>query len=69
MQFAFPAMPMGCMPVLEIDGHRIDQSIAICRFLANEVGLAGKTNMENFVIDSIVNNISDLMKSELAFEL
>lgn len=56
-------MPMGQIPVLEIDGKQIHQSIAICRYLANKVNLAGNDDFENYEIDSIVDTINDFRQS------
>ena len=44
--FIFKATPCGQIPVLNYNGVEISQSMAIARFLANEFGLAGKTNLE-----------------------
>lgn len=57
-------MPLGQMPVLEIDGKRIHQSMAICRFLSKKVGLAGSTDFENYEIDSVVYTIDELRQSK-----
>lgn len=54
-----PTMPMGQMPVLEIDGRRIHQSISMCRFLARRVGLAGDNDWENLIIDTAVDTVND----------
>nr|BAN20506.1 glutathionetransferase [Riptortus pedestris] len=53
--------PFGKVPVLQIDGQKFHQSAAICRYLAIEAGLAGKTLLENFEIDQIVGDIDDLI--------
>ncbi|KAG5668487.1 hypothetical protein PVAND_016426 [Polypedilum vanderplanki] len=53
-------MPMGQMPILECDGKRFFQSVAICRFLAKKVGLAGSNELENLEIDSIADTVVDL---------
>lgn len=53
------------MPVLEIDGKVIHQSISICRYLAKKVGLDGKTDFENFEIDSVVDSVNDFRLSKL----
>ena len=48
-------MPCGQLPVLNYNGVEISQSMAIARFLANEFGLAGKTNLEKARADMIVD--------------
>lgn len=57
-------MPMGQMPVLEIDGKKIHQSISICRYLSKQVGLAGTNDFENFEIDSVVDTCNDFRSSK-----
>nr|BAN20703.1 glutathionetransferase [Riptortus pedestris] len=57
--------PFGKVPTLEINGKIFHQSDAICRFLANEAGLSGKTPEENLLIDQIVGAIGDL-KGEIS---
>nr|ACP27598.1 glutathione S-transferase [Chironomus tentans] len=53
-------MPFGQMPVLEIDGKKIVQSSAICRYLAKQVGLAGDNDFESMQIDSVLDSFNDL---------
>ncbi|CRL08049.1 CLUMA_CG020869, isoform B [Clunio marinus] len=55
-----PLMPLGQGPVLEVDGKKLHQSTAICRFLATKMGLAGSNEMENYEIDSAVETVNDL---------
>ncbi|XP_058795323.1 glutathione S-transferase-like [Phymastichus coffea] len=55
-----PTMPFNQLPVLEVDGKRVNQSTAICRYLAKQFGLAGKDDWENLEIDAIIDTISDL---------
>lgn len=57
-------MPFGQTPVLEVDGKRIHQSTAICRYLAKQFGLAGKDDWENLEIDAAVDTVHDLRMSE-----
>lgn len=57
-------MPLGQMPVLEVDGHRVHQSIAIERYLGKRFGLAGANDWENLQIDSVVDTINDLRQSK-----
>lgn len=58
------AMPFGQVPVLEVDGKKINQSFAICRYLAKQYNLAGKNDWEALEIDVTVDNIKDLLTSE-----
>lgn len=58
-------MPLGQMPVLEVDGQRVHQSVAISRYLAKRVGLAGANDWENLQIDSAVDTVNDLRQSNL----
>ncbi|XP_017777598.1 PREDICTED: glutathione S-transferase-like [Nicrophorus vespilloides] len=53
-------MPFGIVPVLEIDGRRVDQSNAIARYLANKYGLAGKDEWEAMQCDALVDALGDL---------
>lgn len=57
-------MPLGQMPVLEVDGKKMPQSLAICRYLGKKFGIAGKNDMEDYEIDSVVYFINDFRTSE-----
>lgn len=54
------SMPLKQMPVLDIDGERVYQSVAISRYLGNKFGLAGKDAWENLQIDIVVDTFTDL---------
>jgi len=54
-------MPFGQMPVLEVDGKMLAQSGAICRYLANQHGLAGKDDFQKALVDQYAANIDDLL--------
>nr|AEB91975.1 glutathione S-transferase sigma 3 [Locusta migratoria] len=54
------SMPFGQVPVLEIDGKKICQTIAICRYLAKQVGLAGDNDWENLQIDMAADTVTDI---------
>ncbi|XP_077276038.1 glutathione S-transferase-like [Temnothorax americanus] len=58
-----PTMPFGKVPVLEVDGKRIHQSVAIGRYVAKQCSLAGKNDLESLEIDSIVDTVYDLKAS------
>jgi len=55
-----PTTPWGTLPVFEVDGHPIGQSMTIARFAAREAGLAGKNSVEQALIDSVVDTTTDL---------
>jgi len=48
------------LPLLEVDGKTIGQSMAIARFVAKEGGLYGKNSVEQALIDSVVDVVTDL---------
>lgn len=55
-----PEMPFGQVPVLEIDGKKVNQSTAISRHLAKQFGLTGKNEWEALETDIAVDTIHDL---------
>lgn len=57
------AMPMGQMPVLEVDGKRVHQSLAMCRYIAKQIGVAGKDAFEDLQIDALVDTINEFRLS------
>lgn len=62
-------MPFGQVPILEIDGKVIHQSMAITRYLAKLVKLVGKDDMEALEIDSVVDTVNDLRASKYCVNL
>ncbi|KAL3852773.1 hypothetical protein ACJMK2_016389 [Sinanodonta woodiana] len=59
-------MPQKQLPVLEIDGKtQLCQSMAIVRYLAREFKMYGKSSMEAFYIDEIVETVTDLSQSSV----
>ena len=57
---------MGQMPVLEVDGKRAHQHLAITRYLAKVVGLVGADAWEDLEIDTVVDTINDFRLSEFS---
>jgi len=53
-------MPLGQMPVLEIDGIKLPQSMTIARFLARQFHLAGKDNLEQAKVEAVADTATDL---------
>ncbi|XP_045165951.2 glutathione S-transferase 3-like isoform X1 [Mercenaria mercenaria] len=58
-------MPQKVLPVLEVDGKQLSQSLTICRYLAREFGLCGKTNWEQAQVEQVVDTMDDL-RAEVA---
>lgn len=56
-----PEMPLGQMPVLEVDGFKLPQSMTIARFLARQFHLAGRDNLEQAKVESVADTTSDLL--------
>jgi len=56
-----PTMPWGQLPCLTWNGERLCQSMSICRFLAREIGVAGRNSMEMAQVDEL------LMSSKMPF--
>jgi glutathione S-transferase len=54
-------MPLGQVPVLEVDGVKLPQSFSIARFLAKQFNLAGKDNFEQAKVDAVVDTMNDLV--------
>ncbi|KAI1712082.1 glutathione S-transferase 1 [Ditylenchus destructor] len=54
-----PKCPQGKLPVLEVDGEMIGQSLAISRYLAKKHGLAGKDEWEQAKIDELADFTRD----------
>lgn len=56
-------MPFGHLPVIERNGKKAAQSIAIARYVAKKVKLTGANDWEDLEIDSIVDTLSDIKES------
>ena len=55
-----PGTPFGSTPVLYWDGEELGQSMAIARFVARKVGLAGKCDLEMAQADMVVCHMEDI---------
>ncbi|CAG9860277.1 unnamed protein product [Phyllotreta striolata] len=58
-----PNMPIGTIPVLEIDGKPFWQTTPLCKYVANSLKLDGKDGLENLSIDCVVDTLWDLLSS------
>jgi len=55
-----PTFKFNQLPVLEVDGKSMHQSVAIGRYLANKFNLAGKTEFDHQQCDAYVDGVQDL---------
>ncbi len=58
-----PETPLGHIPILEVDGVKLPQSLAIARFLGKQFNLAGKDNFEQAKVDAVGDTINDLIST------
>ncbi|XP_032666452.1 glutathione S-transferase-like [Odontomachus brunneus] len=56
-------MPMGQVPVLEIDGKKYNQSRAISRYLAKKFNLYGSNEIEALEIDATIDSMEDMRQA------
>ncbi|VDI50957.1 Hypothetical predicted protein, partial [Mytilus galloprovincialis] len=57
--------PSGQVPVLTHGDKQIPQSMAIARYLARDLDLYGKNNMEKTMCDVVLECINDVIKETL----
>ncbi|KAF8363340.1 hypothetical protein PRIPAC_90263 [Pristionchus pacificus] len=55
--------PFGTLPVLEVDGVQIGQTLAIVRYVAREFGLAGPDNLTAALADALADQFVDFLQS------
>ena len=65
----FPALTLGQLPVLEVDGKTIGQSMTIARFLARRYNLAGKNDLEEAEADMLVDSMTDTLEGKRSLGL
>ncbi|XP_059143179.1 glutathione S-transferase 3-like [Physella acuta] len=58
-----PNTPFGQMPVLEVDGQRFAQSVAMANYIARLCGFYGKTNLDGLKIDQVVQCVQDFLQA------
>ena len=63
----FSATKFGFMPELTWDGKVLGQSNAVTRFVAREVGIAGRNNVEMAQCDAIVDFCSEVVEGKFQF--
>lgn len=63
------ATPFGKVPILEVDGKKANQSVAISRYLGRQAGLGGNDAWEDLQIDIIVDTIGDFRQGALIYSI
>ena len=58
--------PYGCLPMLYWGEEELGQSLAIARFIAQKVGLAGRDSLESAQVDEIVLALQDVFNAGYA---
>lgn len=51
--------PFGQVPVLEVDGRQLAQSITIVRYLSKQFGISGKSSWEEAQVDALGDQFKD----------
>ncbi|CAH1163515.1 unnamed protein product [Phaedon cochleariae] len=62
-----PMMPLGRLPVLEVDGVLIPQYVAISRYVATLAKLHGNDAMENLQVDFLIDTLEDLKQKMFSY--
>ncbi|GMR51447.1 hypothetical protein PMAYCL1PPCAC_21642, partial [Pristionchus mayeri] len=57
-----PRTPFGQLPLLEVDGETIAQSVTILRFLGKQFRLGGRTPLEIAKLNMVVDQITDFLE-------
>jgi len=55
--------PWGSLPVMEVDGKPLGQSMTIARYVAREGGFVGKNSFEQAQIEAIVDQVTDMRET------
>lgn len=60
---------MNALPCLSVDGKRVNQSLACCRYLSRELGLSGANDWENLQIDTVADTVNDFRLSKKSLKV
>ena len=63
----FAVTPFGQLPTLEINGKVYSQTLSICRYLAKQFNLLGKTDLDTLQIDAIASALYDFRRRKYWF--
>ncbi|OWA51974.1 putative Hematopoietic prostaglandin D synthase [Hypsibius exemplaris] len=60
--------PHGTLPILDVDGKIIPESITIARYVARQTNLTGKDNFETALADAVVDYVNDAARAFSALD-
>lgn len=60
-----PEMPLGALPVLDVDGYKVTQSAAIARYLARKFGLLGANDIEELKVNELHEVCAEIIQREV----
>ncbi|GMS93013.1 hypothetical protein PENTCL1PPCAC_15188 [Pristionchus entomophagus] len=63
------AAPFNALPMLEVDGVKIAQTLAILRYIARETGLAGPDNLTSALADSLADQYADFVMAYMPWHV
>ncbi|XP_078702009.1 hematopoietic prostaglandin D synthase-like [Branchiostoma floridae x Branchiostoma belcheri] len=55
-----PNTPFGHLPILEVDGVTLSESVTIARFVAKRAGLVGEGDVQQARVDMVVDAVRDI---------
>lgn len=61
-------MPLGALPVLEVNGELLPQSNAIIRYVGKLGGLYPDDPLDGFRVDQIIDTLDDMFETALKYE-
>ncbi|XP_046392078.1 glutathione S-transferase-like [Ischnura elegans] len=64
-----PTTPFGKVPVLEVNGKKVGQSVAICRYLARKWNLVGNSDWDALQCDMLVDALGDLKQQVAQYRM
>ncbi|GMS85895.1 hypothetical protein PENTCL1PPCAC_8070, partial [Pristionchus entomophagus] len=61
--------PFDALPMLEVDGVKISQTLAILRYIARETGYAGPDNLSAAIADALADQYADFVMAFMPWHL
>lgn len=61
-----PTTPLGALPMLEVNGQKYSESLALGRYVAKEAKMYGSSNLEQLDIDMIVDVVNGWREDSFA---